>query len=154
LISSIPLLAAQLLILIFSVFYFAKDGDKVVQYVKDVIPDNDQKFYLEIFDSADDVLKSIIVGNVIPAVILGILSGILYFFLGYPYVILLAIISGVAMFIPIIGPWIVYGAIGIFSILIGDTFQGVMVIIFGWLIETLLILSDLVFQYNTQKSIH
>jgi predicted PurR-regulated permease PerM len=134
--SSIPLLAAQLLILIFSVFYFAKDGDKVVQYVKDVIPDNDKNFYLEIFDSADDVLKSIIVGNVIPAVILGILSGILYFFLGYPYVILLAIISGVAMFIPIIGPWIVYGAIGIFSILIGNTFQGVMVIIFGWLIET------------------
>ena len=99
-------------------------------------------------------MKSIIEGNVIPAVILGILSGILYFFLGYPYVILLEIISGVAMFIPIIGPWIVYGAIGIFSILIGDTFQGVMVIIFGWLIETLLILSDLVFQYNTQKSIH
>jgi predicted PurR-regulated permease PerM len=136
LISSIPLLAAQLLILIFSVFYFAKDGDKVVQYIKDVIPDNDKKFYLEIFNSADDVLKSIIVGNVIPAVILGILSGFLYFFLGYPYVILLAIISGVAMFIPIIGPWIVYGAIGIFSILIGNTFQGVMVIIFGWLIET------------------
>ena len=136
LISSIPLLAAQILILIFSVFYFAKDGDKVVQYVKDVIPDNDKQFYLEIFNSADDVLKSIIVGNVIPAVILGILSGILYFFLGYPYVILLAIISGVAMFIPIIGPWIVYGVIGIFSILIGNTFQGVMVIIFGWLIET------------------
>ena len=136
LISSIPLLAAQILILIFSVFYFAKDGDKVVQYIKDVIPDDDKQFYLEIFNSADDVLKSIIVGNVIPAVILGILSGILYFFLGYPYVILLAIISGVAMFIPIIGPWIVYGAIGIFSILIGNTFQGVMVIIFGWLIET------------------
>ena len=119
LISSIPLVATQLPILIFSVFYFAKDGDKVVQYVKDVIPDNDKKFYLEIFNSADDVLKNIIVGNVIPAVILGILSGFLYFFLGYPYVILLAIISGVAMFIPIIGPWIVYGAIGIFSILIG-----------------------------------
>jgi predicted PurR-regulated permease PerM len=52
---------------------------------------------LEIFNSADDVLKNIIVGNVIvgnviPAVILGILSGFLYFFLGYPYVILLAII--------------------------------------------------------------
>jgi predicted PurR-regulated permease PerM len=136
LVSSIPALAAQFLILIFSVFYFARDGDKVIQYVKDVIPEKDKEFYQQIFNSADDVLKSIIVGNVIPAVILGILSGILYFFLGYPYVILLAIISGVAMFIPIIGPWIVYGAIGIFSILIGNTFQGVMVIIFGWIIET------------------
>ena len=69
-------------------------------------------------------------------VILGILSGILYLFLGYPYVILLVIISGLAMFIPIIGPWIVYGAIGIFSILHWRHIQGVMVIIFGWIIET------------------
>ncbi|HEX3013248.1 MAG TPA: AI-2E family transporter [Methanobacterium sp.] len=136
LVSSIPALAAQFLILIFSVFYFARDGDKLVQYVHDVIPDKDRDFYRQVFNSADDVLKSIIVGNVIPAAILGVLSGILYFLLGYPYAILLAIISGIAMFIPIIGPWIVYGAIGIFSILIGNTFQGIMVIVFGWIIET------------------
>ena len=136
LVSSIPALAAQLLILIFSVFYFARDGDKIIEYVNDILPDKDKKFYQEIFNSADDVLKSIIVGNVIPAAILGVLSGILYFLLGYPYVILLAIISGVAMFIPIIGPWVVYGAIGIFSILTGNALQGVLVILFGWIIET------------------
>ena len=135
-ISSIPALAAQVLILIFSVYYFARDGDKVVQYVKDVIPDKDRNFYQHIFYSADYVLKSIIMGLVIPAVILGLLSGVVYYFLGYPYVILLAVVSGIAMFIPIIGPWIVYGAIGILSILVGNTMQGVLVIIFGWIIET------------------
>jgi predicted PurR-regulated permease PerM len=136
LISSIPALAAQILILIFTIFYFARDGDKVVQYVTDIIPSKDSAFYLEIFDGAEDVLKSIIVGNAIPALILGVLSGILYYFLGYPYALLLGIISGIAMFIPIIGPWIVYGAIGIVSILLGNTTQGVLVIIFGWIIET------------------
>lgn len=136
LVSSIPSLAAQMLILIFSIFYFARDGDKVVQYIKDIIPSEDNDFYQQIFNSADDVLKSIIVGNAIPAVILGVLSGFLYYFLGYPYALLLAIISGIAMFIPIIGPWIIYGAIGIISILLGNTTQGVLVIIFGWIIET------------------
>lgn len=135
-VSSIPGLAAQLLILIFSTFYFARDGHKIVKYVKDILPDKDKGFYREVLKGADDVLKSIIVGNIIPAAILGVLSGFVYYFLGYPYVILLAIISGMAMFIPVIGPWIVYGAIGIFSILIGNTFQGVMVIILGWIIET------------------
>lgn len=135
-ISSIPALAAQVLILIFSIFYFARDGDKVIQYIKDVVPDKDKHFYQRVMESADDVLKSIIVGNIIPAVILGVLSGIVYYFLGYPYVILLAIVSGIAMFIPVIGPWIVYGAIGLFSILIGNTLQGVLVIVFGWIIET------------------
>lgn len=136
LVSSIPALAAQMLILIFSIFYFARDGDKVIQYIKDIIPKQDKEFYNKIFDSADDVLKSIIVGNVVPAVILGIISGVLYFILGYQYAILLAIISGIAMFIPIIGPWIVYGLIGIFSILTGNVTQGVLVIFFGWIIET------------------
>ena len=136
LISSIPGLAAQMLILIFSIFYFAKEGDNVVKYVKDIISAKDSDFYLQIFDGADDVLKSIIVGNAIPAVILGVLSGILYYFLGYQYALLLGIISGIAMFIPIIGPWIVYGVIGLGSILLGDTLQGVLVIVFGWIIET------------------
>jgi len=136
LLSSFPVIAAQILILIFSIFYFARDGDKVIQYIKDIVPDNDQDFYQQIFDAADDVLKSIIMGNLIPATILGVLSGIVYYVLGYPYALLLAIISGIAMFIPIIGPWIVYGIIGIFSILIGNTLQGVLVFILGWIIET------------------
>jgi len=135
-VSSIPALAAQILILVFSIFYFARDGDKIVQYIKDVVPDKDKSFYREVLEGADDVLKSIIVGNIIPAAILGILSGVVYYFLGYPYVILLAIVSGIAMFIPIIGPWIVYGVIGLFSILTGNTVQGVLVIFFGWIIET------------------
>ena len=135
-VSSIPALAAQILILIFSIFYFARDGDKIVQYIKDVIPDKDKSFYREVIKGADDVLKSIIMGNIIPAAILGLLSGVVYYFLGYPYVILLAIVSGIAMFIPIIGPWIVYGIIGLFSILTGHTVQGVLVIFFGWIIET------------------
>lgn len=40
------------------------------------------------------------------------------------------------MFIPIIGPWVVFGALGIFSILTGNTLQGVLVIFIGWIIET------------------
>ena len=136
LISSIPVFAAQIFILLFSTFYFARDGDKVIAYVKDVVPDKDKDFYQQVFDSADEVLKSIIVGNVIPAAILGVLSGILYYFLGYPYVILLAIITAVTEFIPIIGPQIVYGVIGILSIITGNTLQGVLVILFGWIIQT------------------
>lgn len=44
-VSSIPALAAQMLILIISIFYFARDGDKVVQYIKDIIPSEDNDFY-------------------------------------------------------------------------------------------------------------
>jgi len=121
-VSSIPGLVAQMLILIFSIFYFARDGDKVIQYIKDVIPSGDKDFYLKVFHSADDVLKSIIVGNVIPTVILGVLSG---FYITSSDIIMRFYwqFSGIAMFIPIIGPWIVFGVIGLFSILLGTPYK-------------------------------
>jgi predicted PurR-regulated permease PerM len=50
LISFIPWFAAEILILIFSVFYFARDDDKVIQYIKDIIPDKDKEFYQQIFN--------------------------------------------------------------------------------------------------------
>ncbi len=55
-----------------------------MEYLTDIIPDKDKEFYQQIFDSADDTLKSIIVGNVIPTAILGVISGVLYFFTGIP----------------------------------------------------------------------
>ena len=132
----LPTLAMQILILLFSTFYFAKDGDKVILYIKDIVPAEDKGFYRRIIHSTDDIMKSIVVGNVIPAIILGLLSMVLYYFLGYPYILLLGILSGLSEFIPIVGPWIVYGVLGLFSILTGDVTTGVLVIFFGWIIET------------------
>ena len=61
---------------------------------------------------------------------------ILYYILGYPYILLLGIITGISEFIPVVGPWIVYGALGILDILTGNYIRGVVVIVVVWLIDT------------------
>ncbi|HII83384.1 MAG TPA: AI-2E family transporter [Methanobacterium subterraneum] len=35
----------------------------------------------------------------------------MYYILRYPYILLMGIITGISKFIPVVGPWIVYGAL-------------------------------------------
>lgn len=133
-IAYLPTLFTDIIILLFSIFYFAKDGDKFVRFIKDLLPNDEtfNKLYIQI----NDILKSIMIVNVISAALLGLLSLILYYLLGYPYILLLGIITAFSEFIPVVGPWIVYGALGILDILTGNYIRGVVVIVFGWLIDT------------------
>lgn len=134
-ITYIPSLFTDIIILLFSIFYFAKDGDRFVGFIKNILPKDDT--FNKLYEQVNDILKSIMIVNVITAVILGVLSVILYYILGYPYVLLLGIITAISEFIPVVGPWLVYGTLGIFDILTGNYIRGVLVIIFGWLIDTL-----------------
>ena len=134
-IAYIPTLFTELIILLFSIFYFAKDGDKFTAFIKNLLPKNET--FNKLYGQVDDILKSIMIVNVITAVVLGLLSVILYYLLGYPYVLLLGIITAISEFIPVVGPWLVYGTLGIFDILTGNYVRGVIVIIVGWLIDTL-----------------
>lgn len=134
-IAYLPTLFTEIIILLFSIFYFAKDGDKFVNFLKNTLPKNES--FNKLFEQVDDILKSIMIVNAITAIILGLLSVILYYILGYPYVLLLGIITAISEFIPVVGPWLVYGTLGIFDIITGNYIRGIVVIIVGWLIDTL-----------------
>lgn len=130
----LPSLFTDVIILLFSIFYFAKEGDKFVGFIKDLLPKENtfENLYLQV----NDILKSIMIVNIVCAVLLGLLSVVLYYILGYPYILLLGVITAFSEFVPVVGPWIVYGALGIFDILTGNYIRGILVIIFGWLIDT------------------
>jgi predicted PurR-regulated permease PerM len=130
----IPTLFTEIVILLFSIFYFAKDGDKFISFLKSLLPKNET--FNKLYGQIDDILKSIMIVNVVTAAILGLLSVILYYILGYPYILLLGIITAFSEFIPVVGPWIVYGALGILDIITGNFIRGIVVIVAGWLIDT------------------
>lgn len=133
-IAYIPALFTDLIILLFSIFYFAKEGDKFVQFLKDILPK--EKSFQKLYAQVDDILKSIMIVNIVCAVLLGLLSVVLYYILGYPYILLLGIVTAISEFIPVVGPWIVYGTLGIVDIITGNYLRGILVILFGWLIDT------------------
>jgi len=133
-ITYIPALFTEIVILLFSIFYFAKDGNKFVKFLKNILPKNET--FSKLYEQINDILKSIMIVNVITAVILGLLSVLLYYILGYPYILLLGIITAISEFIPVVGPWVVYGSLGILDILTGNFIRGIVVIVAGWIIDT------------------
>ena len=146
----IPTLFTEIIILLFSIFYFAKDGDKFVEFLKNLLPKNET--FNKLYGKIDDILKSIMIVNVIAAVILGLLSVILYYILGYPYILLLGIITAIAEFIPVVGPWVVYGSLGILDIITGNFQEELLLLLLdGLSILWLTCTSDHVLQKNIHE---
>ncbi|MBU4534712.1 MAG: AI-2E family transporter [Euryarchaeota archaeon] len=131
LVTSLPLMALQLLVFIASTFYLARDGYKLWEYLNSAIPANRKGFFLIMYDETEKVLKSIFYGHFLTSLVIGLMAVAGFYILGYPYALFLGILAGFLQFMPIIGPWPTYTALLIYDILMGNYFRAVLVLILG-----------------------
>ena len=125
----------DLFILIFSVYYFVKDGDDCYNFIKSFVPKDYNEFFERTVESIEDVLKSIFYGHFLTSVIIGIFGAIGYSLLGYPYGIFLGVITGILQLIPIFGPWPIYWALAIMDALSGNYPRVIVVLLFGFFLS-------------------
>lgn len=126
----------QLFVLICSIYYFTRDGDKIIENMFIFIPEKHKPFFEKTLDEVANVLKSIFYGHFLTAIIIGIMGGVGYYFLGYKFALFLGVVTGIAQLIPIIGPWIVYWILAIYSFFIlGDILQGILTILWGFVLS-------------------
>jgi predicted PurR-regulated permease PerM len=136
-VGSIPTIAFQLFIFFASTFYFAKDGHRLWEYIIFAIPDERTHYFNSLFSEVERVLKSIFFGHFFTALLTGILAGVGFWIIGYPFASFLGILTGFFQLIPFIGHWplpIILAAYGIFT---GNYLQAVAVIILGFLMSAL-----------------
>ena len=127
----------DLFILVCSVFYFVRDGDKCISFMRDFVPDDSKEFFDSTLESVRDVLRSIFYGHFLTSVIIGIFGAIGYSILGYPYGIFLGVLTGILQLIPIFGPWPIYWALFFIDILEGNYPRAVIVLLFGFFLSTI-----------------
>lgn len=130
-------ISLDLFILVCSVFYFVRDGDKCLQFVRDFVPDDSKNFFDNTVESVKDVLRSIFYGHFLTSVIIGIFGAIGYSLLGYPYGIFLGVITGILQLIPIFGPWPIYWALFFSDIFSANYPRAVIVLLFGFFLSTI-----------------
>lgn len=130
-------IALDLFILICSVFYFARDGEKCLNFVRDFVPDDSKNFFDNTVQSVHDVLRSIFYGHFLTSVIIGIFGLIGYSLLGYPYGIFLGVLTGILQLIPIFGPWPIYWTLFFIDIFSGNYLRAVVVLLFGFFLSTI-----------------
>ncbi len=133
---SVPMALLQLFIFFASTFYFARDGDKLWEYLDYLIPSDRKHYFNTLFEETDRVLKSIFIGHFLTAIITGTVAGIGFSLLGYPYALFLGILTGFFQLIPFIGHWPIPIVLAISDLLTGNYLRAVAVLILGAVMST------------------
>lgn len=124
----------QFAVMLYTLFYFIRDGQSYVKSVSDHLPfdnSNLKNFFVHRFlDTAKATLKvTIVIGGV---------QGLLGGFIFYITCVERALIWGVLMFacsiIPAVGSSIIWAPIGIIMLITGHIWQGITIILFGAII--------------------
>lgn len=130
-------LTLDLFILVCSVFYFVRDGDNFLAFIRSFVPKDDLGFFDDVVGSVKDVLKSIFYGHFLTAVIIGIFGCIGYSLLGYQFGIFLGVLTGILQLIPIFGPWPIYWTLFFIDIISGNYVRAIIVLFFGFLLSSI-----------------
>ena len=129
LVQSIPNLALELFVFFAATFYLARDGDRLWKYADFIIPHDKKGFFDNLFREIDKVLKSIFFGHFLTAMIVGVISGIGFYLLGYPYSLFLGIITGFCQIVPFIGHWPTYTVLALYDLFSGNYIRMALVIL-------------------------
>ena len=122
--------AFMVFIMLYTLYYFLKDGKKILERLMHLSPlgDNYEKLLFHRFTStARATLKStLIVGG-----IQGTLGGIMFLIAGVQGAFIWGVIMVILSIIPAVGSFLVWFPAGIIMFALGNIWQGVFIILFG-----------------------
>lgn len=120
-------------LMVFTMFYFFRDGSLLVHKVKRLMPIPPDQVE-RVSAKLRDVIYATMYGGIVVALIQGILGGILFTAVGIPSALFWGAIMVFLSIIPVLGAFIVYLPAGIILILGGSYIKGIIVIGIGTLV--------------------
>ena len=129
-------LIANLFLAFFAMFYFFRDGDKLIQRLKYLSPLAD-KYKEELFIRFTSVSRATIKGSVVVALIKGFLGGLTFWIFGINSPVLWGVVMAILSIIPLLGAWLVMYPAAVILLFLGHIWQGIAM----FLISTLIISS-------------
>ncbi len=120
-------------IMLFTMYYFFKDGELIIRRLKRLMPLSQDRID-KTFKQLHDVIQATMYGGVVVALIQGLLGGILFAVFGIPSAVFWGAIMALLSIIPFLGAFIIYIPAGIILIIGGAYIKGLVVIIIGTVI--------------------
>jgi predicted PurR-regulated permease PerM len=117
-------------LMIFSMYYFFKDGEAIVHKIRRLMPLSPSQITVT-FSQLRDVIQATMYGGVAVALLQGLLGGILFAAVGIPSAVFWGAIMAFLSILPIVGAFLVYLPAGVILILGGSLVKGLIVIIIG-----------------------
>lgn len=91
-------------IILFVTFYLLKDGEDIKQYLVTRFPQRDTSRVLKLFNNILGALRTYICSQLVICLITGIIVFLYFTVRDLPYASVFAMVSGIAEFIPVLGP--------------------------------------------------
>jgi len=116
-----------------TVFYFLKDGEAIVEFIKKFLPFSDsQKKRLEL--RVKEMVVAAIYGGVAAGIAQGFLGGVAFLIFGIQSPVFWGTAMALFSFIPVFGSFLIWGTAGVFLILSGSIMKGIGLLLYGLLI--------------------
>jgi predicted PurR-regulated permease PerM len=145
---NLPSLLLQFAVFLFTFYFAIRDSDKLRGYMCTLSPFSDkteEKFMKEF----RGITNAIIFGQVLIGIIQGLVLGAGLFFLGVPRTLILTFTACIVSIIPILGSWIVWLPVGLYLLMIGQTFNGIFLLLYGALFVS--VIDNLIRPYLLSK---
>lgn len=125
--------AISLCIMLYMLFFLLRDGSWMTQKIYLAIPLSDSQ-KTGLFEKFSTVIRATVKGNIIVAIIQGMLGGIAFWFYGIQGAVLWGVIMSVLSLLPAVGASLVWGPVAIYFLVTGMIWQGVSLILYGVLV--------------------
>jgi len=126
-------LVVNFVLMCLTIFYFFKDGDKLIEYLKKLLPfSSAQKRKLE--ERVKEMVVAAIFGGLAVGVAQGFLGGIAFLLFGLPSPVFWGTTMALFSLVPIFGTFIIWGPASLFLIFSGSVAKGIGLLLYGVLI--------------------
>lgn len=126
----------ELSIILLSMFFFFRDGEWVVEWIKELLPLAEERQRL-VVRRFDDVVKGAVLGNTLVAALEGILGGIAFWVIGLPSALLWGTAMSVLAYLPLVGAAVVWGLVAAYLFIQGRHVPAIALCVVGLVIAVL-----------------
>jgi predicted PurR-regulated permease PerM len=141
-VKSIPFFLLSFVIYLYATYHFMRNGHKIIDFIKtyaSTLPSEDEHFLSSILRGLKRSFDVLFLSYITMSLIITAVSFVGYFVLGVPHAFLLAIITGLFGFLPIVGVWMVYVPVAAYMYYIGNVFAAAGIMVFGVVVLTIFI---------------
>ena len=124
------LLAANFLVMIVTLFFFFRDGRRLLDGLYQIIPLEDSH-KAKIFSRLDQTITAVVKGIVITAIVQGLLAGIAYGVLDVPVPVFLLALTIILAPLPFGGTALVWGPVALYLLWMGPVWKGLAMLAWG-----------------------
>lgn len=120
-------------LMVFSMFFFFRDGDMLVRKISALIPLTSD-LVQNTMQELKNVVEATIFGGVVVALLQGAAGGILFFFVGIPSPMFWGAMMAFLSFLPLVGAFLIFVPAALILIFGGHLAEGIIVLVVGILI--------------------